>query len=457
MARATSGGLMAFAWTAVIFGAAFVVCLILAILFYNQREDAVQKQQAATNQLSTYVNDSITTDPKLQKVVNDEAYANRPVVQALVDYIADVEKKLSETSADLVAAENKVETLQAAVPGYQQTIQQRELERDQQGERLAAAQARVDELRTEMQGQLDELETERKNLLTLVNARGEEIGEQLTSIRQDYETKLTQRQQAIEQKDDQLAQAKTRITELEGLVSTSRPEVLAYADARITQVGPDRVLIDIGRRTGLQLGMNFEVFGPDQLVRVQDNQLGRGKASIEIIGMEDNIATGRIVRREQRAKIQPGDEVLNIVFDPTRTREFVAYGDFDSNGDGQYGDTDGEEWIKSLVRRYEGEVGNELKVSTDFLVMGKQPEVPEQPQGGFVDPEEIRLFDEQMRQYNEYVEMLAKAQSYGVPVLNQGRFLELVGYYDRNAPLPIPGVPTKREGASTVPLVVGSR
>jgi hypothetical protein len=77
-------------------------------------------------------------------------------------------------------------------------------------------------------------------------------------------------------------------------------------------------------------------------------------------------------------------------------------------------------------------VVDKLSYETDFLVLGVEPQLPKERKGDEkLDFEKIQKDKEKLAKYNEYRKLLSTAKEMGIPVLDQNRFLTLVGYYQR--------------------------
>ena len=66
-----------------------------------------------------------------------------------------------------------------------------------------------------------------------------------------------------------------------------------------------------------------------------------------------------------------------------------------------------------------------LPPDMDFLVLGQEPQVPAKRQPG--DPQ----WWQAMLTYQTYKALEQEARDLGIPILDQNRFLQLVGYYRR--------------------------
>ena len=142
-----------------------------------------------------------------------------------------------------------------------------------------------------------------------------------TSSRRLFDEKQKQKQL-----DELRAQFATATDDNQGLKSTVdalrgaavESPAVRLPDARVVAVNTNdkKVFLDIGRNHGLSLGMAFNVFDADDLVKISDAQ-AQGKAIAELIGADSDKSVGRIVSRNARARIDEGDVLVNVVYAPT--------------------------------------------------------------------------------------------------------------------------------------------
>jgi hypothetical protein len=84
-----------------------------------------------------------------------------------------------------------------------------------------------------------------------------------------------------------------------------------------------------------------------------------------------------------------------------------------------------------MISRWGGELLEDLSYDTDFLVLGVEPVLPDPLPADVIDPVRIAQDAALRRQFSRYQELRARAAEMKVPILNQNRFLHLVGYYTR--------------------------
>ncbi|MEX0885137.1 MAG: hypothetical protein WD009_01740, partial [Phycisphaeraceae bacterium] len=259
-----------------------------------------------------------------------------------------------------------------------------------------------------------------------------ELRELVATARQEQEARVRELDDEItrlELERDGLRREIRELARREDRVDS--PDVVRPGGRIVSVVDADRrAQVDIGRQDRLVLGMTFEVFDRDELVRHEGGSRLRGKATIEIIDLRDASAMARIVRRSPGVELRPGDQIVNLVYDPEATYRFFVDGEFDLDRDGRSTEAERQR-VQQMIRDWGGEVASELRYDVDFLVLGSAPDRPADLPPGAPDRETIQRHTEALRLYERYQELEEEARAFGVPVLNQNRFLALVGYYQR--------------------------
>jgi hypothetical protein len=209
--------------------------------------------------------------------------------------------------------------------------------------------------------------------------------------------------------------------------------IVRQADARISRIQDQNYcFIDIGDGDQVPNGLTFEVFDkidgiPEAGDPTTEENLPVGKASIEVVDVGPGYSKCKVTRRSAGAVLAEGDLVVNIVYDRNTKYNFVVYGNFDLDQN-NVATTQDAELVKRLITVWGGKVVNEINVDTDFVVLGKEPAIPEKP--AEPDPLLQRQYEEAMAAYEEYGRISKEARDYRIPILNQNRFLYLCGYYD---------------------------
>lgn len=203
----------------------------------------------------------------------------------------------------------------------------------------------------------------------------------------------------------------------------------ALVDGQIIAVSPNgrEASINLGVKQKLQLGMTFAVYADGKQIKIDDktSEYKRGKATLEVINVGDEIATCRITSETKGQPVVKGDVIANAVYDPKKVYKFVVFGNFDTNGDGTATPGERNDMI-TMVESWGGKVVNELAGDVDFLVLGERPVLPPKP-GPDVPFEIVQNYVKIEQEANKYDEYYKSAQATSVPILNQNRFSTLIG------------------------------
>jgi hypothetical protein len=163
-----------------------------------------------------------------------------------------------------------------------------------------------------------------------------------------------------------------------------------------------------------------------------DDALPKGKASIEIIKVSPGSSECRIVRQTPGEPVVEGDSCVNLVYDKNIKYNVRVYGNFDLDRNGTATPQDADV-VKRLITKWGGKVTDKLNADTDFLVIGKVPELPNYSQEDLDRPEIQFAVEQKKKEIQAYDETLSQAIQLNIPVLNQNRFLYFTGYYEQAA------------------------
>jgi hypothetical protein len=206
-------------------------------------------------------------------------------------------------------------------------------------------------------------------------------------------------------------------------------------DARVIDVpsGSDQIFLDKGKKDRIVLGMTFEVYSDSNQIRVnpQTGEVPRGKASLQVVKVNDTTCVAKVTRSSPGQPVIRGDVVANAVYDPQQTYKFLIHGKYDVDGDGKPTETEAE-YLRSLVLQWGGTVvsGDSLPGDLDFLVLGATPPNPPPPPQ---DAPQALINDwiKRKEAYDLYNRLFKSAQDAQIPVLNANRFFILTGFVDR--------------------------
>jgi peptidoglycan hydrolase CwlO-like protein len=346
-----------------------------------------------------------------------------------------VETRLGEDAQDLL---DVIEDLRSEVAATRRQAEnaeaaQRRLQADLEAAREGYAASRED-----FQDARAALSADNERLNQLVDEYGQSVASTRDEIRgtleqaqTDYQSSLDSLQSRLQELQDESAVLKERISTLQGTAArdTLRPkEEASLIDARVVEVdaGTSDVYINVGRNAGVVLGLTFEVFGRTTTVRPDETgSYPRGKATLEVIQIDETTAVARPIRALRGNPILPEDKLVNAVWDPFKEYHFIVFGNFDRNRDGLETEREGES-IKDLIKSWGGVIDERLTGRTDFVVLGSAPIAPPEPR--FDDPQPVLdrflAIQDKIDRYNE---LQQKAGERGIPLLNENRLYTLTG------------------------------
>ena len=410
----------------VVFGVASFIFLLLSIILYSQTGRYQQEQAAAQSELNEVINAGERGSATLAEVQGREGGGTivgkllaeieslRSQSQGLQGEVQTVSSRLASAEAALQAQTDAAGTAQA---GY--------LEVQKSKADLESA------LRTEvdgLSGKVQAISAENQRLNGLIDQQIAGLGSSSERLFAEKQRQMDELGAQVAALTDENSDLKSTIDALRGPVVESPAVTLPDAQIVAHNSADQKVFLDIGRSDGLRLGMAFNVFEADDLVKISDPD-AQGKAIVEIINVEADKSVGRIVSRNGRARVDVGDVVVNVVYDPNRTFSFHVFGQFDLDFD-RKPDIRDRERIEAIVDRSGGQLADALSFDTDYLVLGAEPSFPNKPDDE-LDLVLMREYRVGLENFQAYQDLLGTAQSLGIPVLNQGRFLDLVGYFER--------------------------
>lgn len=450
-----SGGVMAYAVAVTLLGVLFVLSLLVAILFKTQVGDAQRRATEAEQKLADVINREEQGLDEVQEAINRSE--NLTLVGTLLQENRSLKQLINASpSQSLESIKNEMasqnlatgQTFMAEIGKLRSELvaaRETAVHHEQQTETAQKQLATIQEEKSELARKYDQAVSQLKGEVTKIHSQHSQHTQQkdsqldtlekdLASVRTEKQEKIDQLEESVQQKDQQVAVFQKRIDELKRMLRTGGAGVdpSRESDGTIIAVLSEEnlVYIDRGQADHVLLGMTFEVF--DESVGVQADEFGdlRGTATIEVISMTENASMARVVRTSRKKNIQEGDLIANIVYNPNTTYSFHVFGKFDIDNTGQATATDRRR-IEVMVSKWKGVLAKRLSYSTDFLVLGEEPTLPPPLPPGVIQPEIIEQWTEKMRLYEKYHDLVQEAKSLSVPILNQNRFLTLVGYYQR--------------------------
>lgn len=474
-ARRVRSGANATTYWLIAFVFLFVITLGLAIMFYHRQSSQEQEFTETQNQLNQYASSADRADEAVIRVSDRASQEGRSVVRELltereqlhraigVGSTAELQRVMSEqkipagtplmgyittTRSELARANNLLQQ-------QQQQLQQRDAALAELGKKYEALRTERDQKMAELTANLGKLQADLQAYQQQVGNQQTQLSEALAKSREDAETQVRGRDAQLKKLQDELAKAQLRIKELQDTMQRDTPDVpdlSKQGDGRIVAVNPDQNLIymDLGSQDHLVLGMTFEVFDSTRGVEIGEQGELRGKATVEVVDIGPRSSSARIVRSSFSRPILPGDVLANLVYSKDRKFKFYVFGNFDLDGDGQYTISD-HDAVVQLIERWGGEVVNNgqragqlgaligkeaadqavLPLDTDFVIVGQEPEVPPQLAAGERDPAIIQAQARAKQKWDEYLALRNEAAALSIPVINQNRFLALIGHTGR--------------------------
>ncbi len=364
--------------------------------------DAAEKLKAAKAE--------VTLPPVNENLVN--------VVSVLADAVASKQAQIQSLQSAVKAAKDEVAAALAAkdkeLGAKDDAVKD---VREQTSKEVAAAASD----RTAKQTQVDEIQK-----------KIEEDRKAAQEILAKKEVELAGKVAELKKLQDTLDKTRARFTNIR--LDVDGPSVRRAAGI-ITRVAANKIVF-INRGQGDQLvpGMTFTVFDKNEGIPafgdgLSNSNMPQGKASIEVIRVGAAASECRILKSRLGAILGEGDLIVNLIYDPNTKFNFVVFGKFDLDHNKQFTTLEAEV-IKRLVSQWGGNVQDKINVDTDFVVMGKEPEVPNFSAEELQNPINKKALDDAKAELAAYTDVRQQARDLHIPIMNQNRFLYFVGYYD---------------------------
>lgn len=339
-------------------------------------------------------------------------------IRSMADMVVTASADTAKARTDAAASAKLVE---AANADRDKARTQAQADVDAANQKAAAAEAASEQYRGDKDKELTTIQQTSTDTVKTIQSGADKLTTTIAQLNAD-KALLAKQVDALTQR-----LKRYRINTVEATVQQS--------DGVISRIPSDNtVFINIGRQQSVTPGLTFEVYDKNKGIPAlgngaRDEDLPVGKASIEVVHVLDGSSECRVIRHTPGQQLTEGDLIMNLVFDPKAKYNFVVYGNFDLTNSGTATPADAEV-IKRLVAQWGGKLMNNVNVDTDFVVMGKEPVVPNLTKEDSDDPAKVEDHDKKQAAADAYQDMRSKAISLGVPILNQNRFLYFVGYYD---------------------------
>ncbi len=337
---------------------------------------------------------------------------------SLKDVIAERDSKLAQLEKAIKDAES---ARQRALLDYQNAVELTKKQKADYDSGVAAVTGDINKYK-------DGIDESRKQL----NDTMAKMTETIQKIKAEADDKESELNNRLSKLSDENALAQKKIADLIEKLrgQTYKPgDEASLVDGEV--VGLDSVsntvYINRGKNQRVVLGLTFEIYSnasaiqPDPITK----EYPRGKATVEIVRIEDESSVGRITRNPRGNPVVKGDVVANVVYDPRKVYKFMIYGNFDTNRDGTATPEESAD-IRAMIQEWGGVVVDSLQGDLDFLVLGSKPISPPTPPTS-APPELVKEYLRQKRVVTEYEEIQRQAVATSTPILNQSRFFTLVG------------------------------
>lgn len=442
-------GLIAFVILAVASLGGFVWQLTGNQELVNARDQAQRRLNQYGSPPSYYTDEAGARNSKVFAVMDDDLKALATLAcgkeDAVRPAIAASAGRLLKQVASASPAVNEGDSLLEALAGlHEDATKLRDANASLTAE-LAALQQAKQQAEDDLQTVRDEFEAQVEDLEDELDQVAQQSAEQLAAKDEQYArqqseaeaiaeelSRLEVAQRALEaDRDIAVHRLNEKIDTLEDQLAVYKGsfdpyDILTKADGRVLRAipGSDVIYINLGKEDHIKPGLTFAVFSPTAGSQADDS---RGKASVEVSAVMDTTAECLVTWAARGRPIVEGDLVVNIAYERGRLPKFVVRGEFDLNYDGQ-ADWDGVEKVTAIVQAWGGQVVDTIDESTDFLVIGTGPQVPE-PATGRASSDVIRsLTDSRLERLTAYQQNIEEARTLYIPIITQSQFLFLTGY-----------------------------
>lgn len=268
------------------------------------------------------------------------------------------------------------------------------------GERVAAVEAAANKVRDEkgrIQDEADQAVKKLKSQVALLETEKTKLIKEVNHWKKTSDVlsrKIKQNEELIKELKD----PRQRLGPLTGPTVAGEP-----IDGKVITVEPDgkTVMIDLGRRDWVQLGMEFSVYdnsNPDERAV---------KGHIQVRRVFDTIAQCKVLQQDELDPILPQMVLINPAFEKGKNLNFVLLGEFK------------EANIEQFLARYPCRVkrmaadadGKTLSRETDYVITGERA-----PKEGEMRPEDS--------------DVAAKAKDWKMTIMRESTLLRYIGELD---------------------------
>lgn len=369
--------------------------------------------------------------------------AGRAAVTDAGKRLADAKSDVKLPAANMVGAAN---ALTAAVLAREGQIAQLQQQLKTTNDSLAARTEEVKAVQAQFAKDVQDVRAtaernagESQAALAANTGKVEDIEKTIGAERQQYAktaeelngqiAALTSRNQQLQKQVETVNQ---KLAQFRGGVETP---TVRQADGRVVRLaGEGVVYIDLGAGDQISPGLTFEVYdkfqGVPAINPTDEAALPVGKASLEVIRVGNTSSECRVTRTQGGQQLTEGDLVANIVYDRNTRYAFMVYGNFDLDRNNVASPAEADV-VRRLVTQWGGRLADQVNVDTDFVVLGREPVLPTFAQEELEDPINRKKMDDARAELDAYQKVIDRARDLHIPILNQNRFLYLIGFYNQ--------------------------
>jgi hypothetical protein len=377
--------------------------------------DKAASEKRATDEYNATIK-SFEGNPGLKDANIPKTGGTVNIIRALADKARDDANTIAKARADVAKAN---QDLQAAVASHQAEIAKRD-------QAVQEAQASAQKAIADAKAAIDDKDKQVQDLSKQVVDANQALANfqaQTQVNEQTFTRAIETGKKTIEKLTGQLARFKP----------SAKDSIIRNVDAHITQIAPDNICyIDLGYGNHVSPGLTFEVYDRFEGIPKMgdaDTDLPKGKASIEVINVGQNSSTCRVTRIATGQTLTQGDVCANLVYDRNTKLKFYVYGKFDMDNNGVATDAEAEV-IKNLITRWGGQIVDKLGTDADFVVMGKEPQMPVYSAEELQQPIPAAKAAEAKAALDAYNKVRDEAVGLHLPIMNQTSFLYYTGYFD---------------------------
>lgn len=440
--------------TVTLLGIATLALFVTTIVFYSQKSGLEKSLKEAQEGTKDYITEAERGSDAVQQLVSLARAERKSAMKFLLDSQSDVMSRVTGTQRDTAAdlarklegvpdagSTNLIALLRdrdSQIKGLQQRLSDAEgardralADREEEARRVRDIEEGARQTIAAATNEINNYKDEVDRLRDQINTYKAEADARVDRFRSEFEAREAALTKEIGTLQEKGVLDRSRIAELEEQTKGQRfsgQTESALVDGEIIGTDPleRTVYINRGRNDRLTLGLSFEVYSDTSALRADsEGNVAPGKASIEVIKIDQDTATCRIVRESRGNAVIRGDVIVNAVYDPRKTYKFVVFGNFDSNRDGRFTPQEGAD-VRAKILAWRGEVVEELTGDVDFLVLGDRPVLPPEPSRSA--PIEVVQQYIRLRQVRDrYDELMQRATEAAIPVLNLNRLETLTG------------------------------